>query len=101
MEQNENGQKLSDDEKVIKIQEYKAKGNSAFKEGQLQKAKGSYHRAILYLKGLSINSPSSLNGMASALGQDHKSGEKMSPDTLELVKTLSCDCYNNLAGHLV
>ena len=91
--------KLTDEDKLAKIREFKEKGNAAHKEGNYKKAAGSYHRAILYIKGLSTNCPdmADLAGM-SGPGASPASTEKMPPQMLEESKKLTCDCYNNLAG---
>ncbi|XP_005091206.2 tetratricopeptide repeat protein 9C [Aplysia californica] len=94
---------LTDDDKVLKARELKDKGNAAFKEGQYQRAVGSYHRAMLYIKGLSINSPSPLGGLAAAFGENAPGMEKvqMSPEMEAEARRLSCDCHNNLAACLL
>jgi len=95
--------KLTDDEKLHKAKELKERGNQAFKDGQFHKAKGSYHRAILYIKGLSVNSPSMMTGLASALGQSESQSQQpqMPHDMVEFSKSLGSDCHNNLAACLL
>ncbi|KAH9519466.1 Tetratricopeptide repeat protein 9C [Bulinus truncatus] len=88
--------KLTDSDKLLKAKEYKDKGNAAYKNGNFRQAAGSYHRAILYLKGLSSNCPdllSSLRGIPS-----HETQPAMTVNMLEDAKTLTCDCHNNLAA---
>ncbi|CAL1538555.1 unnamed protein product [Lymnaea stagnalis] len=88
--------KLSDGDKFLKASEYKEKGNAAYKAGDFKKAAGSYHRAILYLKGLSINCPDIVGGLTS-LGKFDEA-PKMSASLTEDARSLTCDCYNNLAA---
>jgi len=87
--------KLTDSEKLLKVREYKEKGNAFYKEGKFLKAAGSYHRAILFLKGLSINCPDVLGCLT---GQASSSQQNMLPDMAEEARILTCECYSNLAA---
>ena len=91
--------KLTDEDKLTKIREFKEKGNGAHKDGNYKKAARSYYTAILYIKGLSTNCPdmadlTGLSGQSAA----PTAATKLSPEMMEESKKLTCDCYNNLAG---
>ncbi|XP_055879244.1 tetratricopeptide repeat protein 9C-like [Biomphalaria glabrata] len=87
---------ISDTEKLLKAREYKDRGNEDYKKGNFRKAAGSYHRALLYLKGLSSNCPdllSSLSGLPKNKGKS-----PMTQDLMDDARSLTCDCHNNLAA---
>ncbi|KAK3801022.1 hypothetical protein RRG08_001266 [Elysia crispata] len=91
--------KLTDEDKLTKIREFKEKGNGAHKDGNYKKAARSYYTAILYIKGLSTNCPdmadlTGLSGQSAA----PTAATKLSPEMMEESKKLTCDCYNNLAA---
>ncbi|BFZ11664.1 hypothetical protein BsWGS_14703 [Bradybaena similaris] len=91
--------KLTDSEKLFKAREYKEKGNAAYEGGEFSKAAGSYYRAILYLKGLSINSPDIFAGLTGDVaGVSQSSTPKMSVEMEDDARTLTCECHNNLAA---
>ncbi|RUS71916.1 hypothetical protein EGW08_020329 [Elysia chlorotica] len=94
-----NSLKLTDEEKLIKIREFKEKGNAAHKEGNFKKAAGNYYRAVLYIKGLSKNCPDvpDLPGAFFA-GTIPEPTRKMTPEMIWESERLTCDCYNNLAA---
>ncbi|XP_059162847.1 tetratricopeptide repeat protein 9C-like [Physella acuta] len=87
--------KMSDSDKLSKAREFKEKGNAAHKEGNFKQAAGNYHRAILYLKGLSINCPDVMAGLT---GVPSEEIPKMTANMGEDARLLTCDCYNNLAA---
>jgi len=45
---------MSVEEHLRQAEEYKEKGNSFYKAGELKKALGSYHKVLLYVKGLQL-----------------------------------------------
>uniref|UniRef100_A0A0B6XYW8 peptidylprolyl isomerase n=1 Tax=Arion vulgaris TaxID=1028688 RepID=A0A0B6XYW8_9EUPU len=92
--------KLTDQHKLSKVREFKERGNAAYKDGKFHKAAGSYHRAILYLKGLSVNCPDILGALVSegGGGASSNAAPKMSTEMIEEVRVLTCECYNNLAA---
>ncbi|XP_055521353.1 tetratricopeptide repeat protein 9C-like [Leucoraja erinacea] len=70
---------------------YKAEGNQHYKEKRVREAISRYHWALMHLRGLDPSEPAPLQ----AFGGEK---EKLSSEQVELLHSVECDCYNNLAG---
>ncbi|OWF50396.1 tetratricopeptide repeat protein 9C-like [Mizuhopecten yessoensis] len=89
--------KISDEEKIRTAATFKADGNAFYKEKDIRKAIGKYHRAILQLKAVgSEKKCAALMPVPVAL-----SSQELSDDMKDLFTSLRVDCYNNLAACLL
>ncbi|XP_078284165.1 tetratricopeptide repeat protein 9C [Rhinoraja longicauda] len=73
---------------------YKAEGNHHYQQKRVREAISRYHWALMHLRGLDPSEPSPLQ----AFGGEK---EKLSPEQVELLHRVECDCYNNLAACLL
>jgi hypothetical protein len=76
----------SDEERIVKAEDYKAEGNEFFKKEEYKSAMKKYHFALLYLKGIGEKHP--LTGEQNILSDDWKTRH----DEMKFC------CFNNLAG---
>ena len=89
----ENKQNTTDVEKIEIAETFKQEANEFYKEANIRKAVGKYHRALLYLKA--VGESNKLNGM---LGLPP--AKELPPEVKERCETLKVVCYNNLAGNV-
>jgi len=78
-------------DKLQEAKRYKQAGNEHYKAGNVKKAIGSYHRALLYLRGIKKSE------------EDVPFLEKKKKSCIpikiqEEITQLSSQCYNNLSG---
>ncbi|XP_064602899.1 tetratricopeptide repeat protein 9C-like [Liolophura sinensis] len=88
--------KLSVSDKLAEAQKLKAIGNEKYKSKLFKQAIGSYHRALLYLRGVCQTTGSKLGGFIGMLMETNN--PDISPEMQADVTALQLDCYNNLAA---
>ena len=83
--------KLSIEERLETGMALKEKGNEYFKKQEYRNAMKSYHKALLYVKGI-IDRPN-LPGLEA-------SEEDVSDEAKNNIHKVQFSCYNNLAGKI-
>ncbi len=76
----------SDEERIVKAENYKAEGNEFFKKQDFKPAIKRYHIALLYLRGIGEKHP--ITGERNILTDEWKKRHD----------EMRFGCYNNLAG---
>lgn len=90
--------KLSVSDKLTEAKKLKASGNEKYKSKLFKQAIGSYHRALLYLRGVCQTTGSKPGGLVDMLMETNS--PTVSPEMQADVTALQLDCYNNLAGDM-
>ena len=83
----------TDEDMITLAEKFKLEGNDLFKNKNVKKAMGKYHRAILQLKGVGSDEK-----MSAVMGIDGPPTKKLSLELEQKFNKLKTDCYNNLAG---
>lgn len=95
-----NPPRIEASEKIKQAKRFKEEGNEFHKSQKLKQAIGKYHRALLQLKG--VDTGSKMSGMGAFLSEADQESlgftENITDETMQEMRKLSCDCYNNLAG---
>ncbi|XP_072887403.1 tetratricopeptide repeat protein 9C-like isoform X2 [Hemitrygon akajei] len=73
---------------------YKSEGNQYYKQKRVREAISRYHWALMHLRGLDPQEPSPAQAFGAEKG-------KLTAEETELLHTIECDCYNNLAACLL
>ena len=81
-------------DKLQEAKRYKQIGNEQYKAGNVKKAIGSYHRALLYLRGIS-------KSQEDVPFLERKKKSDIPVQTQEEIAQLSSQCYNNLSGWFI
>mmetsp|Transcript_84547 Transcript_84547/g.147138 ORF Transcript_84547/g.147138 Transcript_84547/m.147138 type:complete len:216 (-) Transcript_84547:61-708(-) len=85
-------------EQIKQADFYKAEGNSRFKEGNFQKALGSYHKVFCYVNGLSIpGEKSEASSYVDMMGRSN-SANMVPADRVDDVKRLKQSTSVNMAA---
>ncbi len=95
-------------QRIIKAEEYKAKGNELYKANDIRGAIGKYHRAMLYIRDLDSNLQNNiLQYLTNFAGTENPSGQfgglnpqvKLPQEFGERITDVQQGCLNNLAGN--
>lgn len=78
-------------------EEYKVEGNKAYSAKNYRQAIGKYHRALMYLRGVTHSGKPSFADLMSPDVPDKKIPEPI----LRRIDVLTTECYNNLAACLL
>ncbi|KAK7504974.1 hypothetical protein BaRGS_00004002 [Batillaria attramentaria] len=86
----------AEQEKLKSAEEYKAAGNKAYADKNYRQAIGKYHRALMYLRGVTHGGKPSFADLMSP-----NPDKQIPKPILKRMDVLTCECYNNLAACLL